>query len=266
MKHIINIFIALFCIANLISAQDTLYVYKAGAVYSKCAISEIDSVTFSKIYPISGSVSDNDGHTYKYKQIGSQVWMTENLRTSKYRNGESISNPTVDADWLATTVGAWCNYNNDATTYDSKYGKLYNWYALNDSRNIAPTGWHVATDADWTNLTNYVEANLGTSISLGKALASTTDWLPDFNAGAIGNNLSLNNYSGFSALPGGARSTKLNGAFVAIGNDCYFNSISTQDISTYVLGRSLFYRYDGAYISYGDKSSGCSVRCVRDAQ
>ena len=96
--------------------------------------------------------ADADGNNYTSVTIGTQTWMASNLRVTHYRNGESITNLTVDADWAGATFAAWCDYSNLAAN-GTKYGHLYNWYAAADSRNIAPVGWHVPTDAEWTTLT-----------------------------------------------------------------------------------------------------------------
>jgi uncharacterized protein (TIGR02145 family) len=273
MKVILSLFIALFLIANVAMSQDTLYVYKAGIVAYKSAINSVDSISFTYIKPSSGTVADNDGHTYSYKTIGTQTWMTENLRTSKYQNGESISNPTLATDWASTTLGAWCNYNNDVAN-DSKYGKLYNWYAVADARNIAPVGWHVASDAEWTTLTNYISANLGNSVSVAKALAATTDWSTETPFGTntniltIGNNLPINNSSGFSALPGGLRNFfgGANGTFSAdyfIGyNGCWWSS--TEVSAANAFNRGFGCTSSNINTDSSGKCSGCSVRCVRD--
>ena len=217
--------------------------------------------------PVVGTLIDNDGHTYNYRKIGTQVWMTENLRTSKYRNGERISNLTLAADWSAATLGAWCYYNHDATL-GRKYGKLYNWYAVADNRNIAPVGWHVATDEEWTTLINYLIANgynYDGSTSgdyYAKSLAATTDWATDSGTGTIGNDLTQNNRSGFSALPGGYRYYS-NGTFGGVGFGGYWWS------STEYGGRFAWHRYMNYINSYvsglgNSKQYGFSVRCVRD--
>lgn len=143
-----------------------------------------------------------------------------------------------------------------------KYGNLYNWFAVNDSRNIAPTGWHVATDAEWTTLENYVTTNLGTSVSVAKALAATTDWATYSAAGAIGNNPSINNYSGFSGLPGGFRSN-YDGTFYDVSNTGYWWS-SSEISTTYAYYRYLYYYGSTVGSSYDAKSTGCSVRCIKD--
>lgn len=206
------------------------------------------------------TVKDIDGNVYQTVTIGTQVWMVENLKTTKYRNGDPIPNVTDDTEWSNLTTGAQCNYNNDAAI-GNKYGKLYNWYAVSDGRNIAPTGWHVSSDAEWTTLENYVAANLGTSGSVAKALASKTDWASSTDAGAVGNDLTKNNTSGFSALPGGYRYD--DGIFYYIG---YYGIwwTSTESDTNYAWNRSLNYYGPGVDRYYNYKEFGCSVRCVRD--
>ena len=144
-----------------------------------------------------------------------------------------------------------------------KYGYLYNWHAVVDTRNIAPVGWHVPTDAEWTILTNYVTANPGTSINVAKALAATTDWTISTNVGAIGNNLSINNYSGFNARPGGVRYGVV-GPFGEVGNYGYWWSSTASSTST-AYHRYLIYGYINVYrSSLTAKSNGYAVRLVRD--
>jgi len=210
--------------------------------------------------PDDGTVKDFDGNVYHTVTIGTQVWMVENLKNTKYRDGSPIPNVTDDTDWGNLTTGAYSNYNNNATI-GNKYGKLYNWYAVNDSRNITPTGWHVPTDAEWTTLENYVSANLGTSGSMGKALTAKTDWTSSNYPGAIGNDLTKNNSSGFTALPGGTRYSS--GVFNLIGGSCPWWS-SSEDGTDYALGRDVDYFLSVVGKTYADKNCGLSVRCVRD--
>jgi len=205
-----------------------------------------------------GTVKDIDGNTYNTIIIGTQVWMVENLKTTKYRNGDAIPTVTDATVWLALKTGAQCNYDNDAAI-GAKYGKLYNWYAVNDSRSLAPVGWHVASDAEWTMLVNYVvSSNLGTSGFEAKALASKTDWYSSTSVGAIGNDLTKNNTTGFTALPGGGRI--FSGTFIFRGNSGYWWSSTEYGADYLTLG------VDGSRVSRGyyDESSGFSVRCVRD--
>ena len=205
---------------------------------------------------------DGDGNNYTIVSVGNQTWMAENLKTTKYRNGNLITNLFVAADWAAATSGAWLNYKNDVAN-GTKYGKLYNWYAVNDSRKIAPTGWHVATDAEWTTLENYVFANQGTSISVAKALAANINWSAYTSTGSVGNNLSINNYSGFSALPGGFRTSYSDGVFRNVGSGGYWWSSTSYDTS-YAWYRELYCTDSTVSRDNYPKASGFSVRCVRD--
>ncbi len=141
----------------------------------------------------SQTVTDIDGNTYNTVQIGTQVWMSENLKTSRYRNGGSIPYVLGNAAWAALTTGAWSNYDHDAAN-DPIYGKLYNWYTtLGDT--LCPTGWGVPTDAEWTTLTTYLG---GESVAGGKMKSIGTAYWSSPNTGAT-------NESGFSVLPGGYR-------------------------------------------------------------
>ena len=199
-----------------------------------------------------GTMSDNDGNTYKTIQIGTQVWMAENLKTTKYRNGDQIEPVADDANWGTLTAGAYCWYNKDAAANKATYGALYNWYAVNDSRNIAPAGWHVASDAEWTTLTNYLVSTGVSSFGLLKE-TGFSHWLSP-NTGATDS-------SGFTALPGGNR--YIDGAFNGVGGYGLWWSSSAYGASS-AWGRSL--GYDGANVSRanGYKQIGFSVRCVRD--
>lgn len=257
MKTIWTLFLGLLIAVNCATAQDKLYVYKAGVVIYEQAISGVDSITF---YKIDSEAKDVDGNIYKTVIIGNQTWMAENLRTTRYRNGDAITNVTGDAQWAALITGAWCNYNNDPVM-DTKYGKYYNFYAIADARKIAPTGWHVATDAEWTTLANYVAANVGNSISLAKALAATTDWTTYATVGAIGCNLALNNSTGFSALPIGYHGA--GGSFYSFGIISFFWT-ATEYSATGARLRELDYNYNNIGNSYTNKKTGYPVRCVKD--
>lgn len=208
-----------------------------------------------------GTVTDIEGNVYHTVIIGTQTWMVENLKTTKYRNGDAIPNITNGSAWSNLTTGAQCNYNNDSAI-GNKYGKLYNWYALNDSRNIAPNGWHVASDAEWTTLENYVAANLGTSGSVAKALASKTDWASSTNGSAIGNDLTKNNTSGFTALPGGVRD--YDGEFYRVSVDGFWWSPNESNVGD-DWGRVMFSSTSTVYKNRdGIRECGFSVRCIKD--
>ena len=196
-----------------------------------------------------GTVTDIDGNTYNTVVIGTQEWMQENLKVSKYRNGDPIPTNLSNTTWQNTTSGAYAIYN-DSTTNNSIYGKLYNWYAVADPRELCPVGWHMPSDSEWTTLENF----LGGSLVAGGAMkAVSTLWLSP-NTGAT-------NSSGFSGLPGGARFS--NGAYYNVGNSGVWWS-STQYSTADAWSRLLFCSNGVVYRNYYDESYGFSVRCVRD--
>lgn len=198
-----------------------------------------------------GTVTDIDGNVYNTVTIGTQVWMVENLKTTKYRDGTSIPNVTDNTDWSNLTTGANCDYNNTPSNADT-YGKLYNWYAATDARNIAPTGWHVPSDEEWSTLTTF----LGGEIVAGGKLkeSGTTHWNSP--------NTDATNSSGFTALPGGARFGG-SGAFNKIGGDGYWWT-SSELSATNAVYRFMYYEYGSVTSIFTIKEQGFSVRCVKD--
>ena len=198
-----------------------------------------------------GSVSDNDGNTYKTIQIGTQTWMAENLKTTKHNDGTAIPLVTDGTAWAALSTPGYCWYSNDAATYKATYGALYNWYAVNTG-NLCFTGWHVPTDAEWTTLTNYLG---GETIAGGKLKETGTSHWSSPNTGAT-------NESGFTALPGGARSL-ISGTFVDVGNYGGWRS-STEYSTGNSYGRCMRCSYGYvSRVSYIVRT-GFSVRCLRD--
>lgn len=198
----------------------------------------------------SGTVKDIDGNVYNTVTIGPQVWMVENLKTTKYRNGDPIPIVTDDIAWGNLTTGAQCNYNNDAAT-GNKYGKFYNWHAVNDSRNLAPAGWHVATAEEFDELTIYLG---GGAVAGGKMKEIGTSHWAAPNAGAT-------NESSFTALPVGFRAND--------GTSTYDRSVGIWWSSTEYIANNVFYYEMNCNDSYIRKVSslkecGFSVRCVRD--
>ncbi len=219
--------------------------------------------------PVETDIDDNidiDGNVYTTITIGTQVWMVENLKTTKYRNGEPISNITDNSAWATSTKGAWCSCNNNVAN-DSKYGKLYNWYAVNDSRKLAPKGWHIPSEAEWSTLINYIAVNLGVSVSSAKALAAKTDWSPSTGVGAVGNDLSNNNSSGFTALAGGFRGVNgPSGVFGWFrGTACFWTANGLNE-SWGPAAASLRIESNSDKVNAGSfyRSDGLSVRCIKD--
>jgi len=211
------------------------------------------------------TVTDIDGNIYNTVTIGTQVWMVENLKTTRYNNGRSIPLVSHGPTWYNLTSPAYCWYNFDDANKNI-YGTLYNWYTVKTGK-LAPTGWHVPTDAEWTTLENYLIANgyncdgTTTGNKIAKSFAATTFWKTDTTLGAIGNDLTRNNTSGFAGLPGGCRGS--GGTFGSIGNYGYWWS-STEYSARYVWYRYL--HYDGFNVgrSNASKQYGFSVRCLRD--
>lgn len=191
--------------------------------------------------------------------IGTQVWTTKNLDVPKYRNGDPIPHVTDSAQWSNLTTGAWCWYNNDSASYGATYGRLYNWYAVNDPRGLAPQGWHVPSNSEWDKMTLFLDPTADTTLpgpyvgtTIGTQLKSTSGW---YNSGHGSNS------SGFVGLPGGFR--VYDGTFGAIG---YGGAwwCSTEYSTSNAWYRALSYDY-ADMVRYGNyKTGGLSVRIVRD--
>jgi uncharacterized protein (TIGR02145 family) len=198
-------------------------------------------------------VTDADGNVYTYVQIGTQQWIVEPLKTTKFNDG-SVIPPLPDAgDWAADTNGAYCWYNNDSATYKATYGALYNWYAVNSVAPalLAPTGWKVPTDADWTTLITLLG---GLTVAGGKLKElGTAHW----NAPNVG----ATDEVSFMLLPTGYRSDA--GLFVTNGTTSDTWSSSEKDATT-AWAREVFYSDIIMNRIFGYKKAGYAVRCMRD--
>ena len=212
---------------------------------------------------VTGTVTDIDGNVYRTVKIGEQWWMAENLRVKHYRYGDTIpylmDNYTWGS-WSRLEMGACCSYNY-AEAIGKIYGLLYNWYALNDSRNIAPEGWHIPTHDDWKKL----EIFLGMSTSE----AARNAWRGTDEGGMLKEtgtahwkspNDGATDEFNFSALPGGAR---FNDDFYGLGAYAYFWT-STGNPNYYASYRSLYFRYSDIFVYSVSVDHGFSVRCVKD--
>lgn len=202
-------------------------------------------------------MTDQEGNVYKTIVIDTQEWMAENLKTSIYRNGESIANVTNNSQWAGLSTGAWCYYND--SQYECPYGKLYNWHAVADPRNVCPTGWHVPTDVEWSVLINYLDPNadggLNANNTAGGKMKSigTQYWLIP--------NQDATNESGFSGLPGGNRDD--DGTVYNFGDYGYWWS-STESDTYNAWNRGLNYYNGDVYYYFNSKKDGFSVRCLKD--
>jgi uncharacterized protein (TIGR02145 family) len=199
-------------------------------------------------------IKDIDGNVYKIVTIGSQIWMAENLKTTRYNNGTAIPNVTSDTEWSSLSTGAYCWHDNDFANYGNTYGALYNWYAVNTG-NLCPTGWHVPTYDEWVTLVTFLG---GSSIAGAKLKETgTAHWLSP-NTGA-------DNSSGFSALPGGVRQYTT-GNFIYLTEYGYWWS-STENYATdawsfYLNSVSAYFTWN--FIKDYGKRDGSSVRCMKN--
>jgi uncharacterized protein (TIGR02145 family) len=192
------------------------------------------------------TVTDIDGNLYYIVAIGTQLWMKENLKTTKYNDGSAIP---LNTTWVNPTTPAYCWYNNDATTYKAIYGALYNWYTVNTG-NVCPTGWRVPTDAAFTVLTTYLG---GSTVAGGKLKeAGTVHWLSP--------NTAATNVTGFTAVGGGHRLT--NGSFAVINQNNDLWSSNQADASNGI-NRYMLYNDAGVTSYNSGKGLGFSVRCIK---
>ncbi len=206
-----------------------------------------------------GTFTDKrDGKIYKTVVIGNQVWTIKNLDVSTFRNGDPITEAKTKEEWIKTgkeRKPAWCYYDND-TANGRIYGKIYNWYAVNDTRGLAPAGWHVPTDAEWTTLTNF----LGGEGTAGKKMKSTSGWKETSNT-------TNTNTSGFSGLPGGGCLSS--GTFYNKEGFGYWWSSTEVNSSTGVNTNRIWNRnlnyYNGIVNRGGSEiTSGEYVRCIKN--
>ncbi len=208
------------------------------------------SLTGSLITHGSGTVTDIDGNRYQTVTIGTQTWMRENLRTTKYHNGDTIPEITIHEDWINDSLGSYCLLSNDET-YNVPNGKLYNWFVVENSTSVCPTGWHVPSDTEWTTLTDYLG---GLTTAGGKMKETKLRHWSSPNSGAT-------NESGFTGLAGGRRNHY--GDFANHYTRAYWWS-STEISASEASGRRVSYNDAAAYITSFDKDFGCSIRCLKD--
>jgi len=218
-------------------------------------------------------ITDIDGNNYTVLEIGTQIWTTQNLNVSKYRNGDPILQVSSTTEWANSTTGAWCYYKNEEEN-GGIFGKLYNWYAINDPRGLAPEGWHIPSNNEWillkdyliTNGYNYDETVTGNKI--GKSMATTTLWATNRGQadldgsnpqeGDIGWGLGRNNISGFSALPGNKRN--------GIGSNAnWWSSTPSSTSNLKAIGFRLAYNSNSLSVLTNEyKRNGVSIRCVKN--
>jgi uncharacterized protein (TIGR02145 family) len=220
-----------------------------------------------------GSLSDGDNNVYRTVKIGTQDWMAENLKTTRYNDGQAIIHREKSDDWSGQE-GSYCWYDNNSRAYKSLYGALYNWTAVNTGK-LCPTGWHVPDIDEWKTLENYLITSgfnfdgTTTENRLASSLAATTKWEASTEPGSPGHTSTVNNRSGFSALPAGMRDpTHGWDTFKGIGSSCGWWTAT--EMGSFALHCSLDNHY--SYLHLDDPqqlsstlwSYGFSVRCVKD--
>ena len=213
------------------------------------------------------SVKDGDGNAYNTVTIGTQIWLGENLKTTKYNDKTEIPLVTDDTEWEGLTTPGYCWYNNNSS-YKNTYGALYNWYVVNTGK-LCPSGWHVPSNTEWTALEDYLIANgfnydgSATGNKIAKSLASASGWQISMETGAPGNTdfPDYRNKSGFKAVPGGYRYE--DGSFRLLGIACEgwtSSSYNTDRGWQYDIDKD----YSGEILGHCEKMDGLTVRCLKD--
>ncbi len=233
---------------------DKLYYIRAYATNSK-GTSYGNAISFTTLKIPVDSLADIDGNIYHVVPVGEQSWLRENLRVKRYRNGDAISQVTLDSQWKILTTGAYCSYDNlpeNATTY----GNIYNWYALNDTRGLCPSGWHVPSDTEWEKLGNFLGG-----LDVAGGLLKSTGTIEQGSGLWYAPNTNATNSSEFSGLPGGYRINY--GTFYSLGNVAYFwSSSDTASVNgwNYVLDAN----NGELQRNFNLKPNGFSVRCCKN--
>ena len=256
--------------SNIVNLNPSTTYYVRAYIVTKDGVAYGSQETFSTLaeIPKTGTLSDVDGNTYHYITIGTQRWMVENLRTTKYRNGVLIgTTPTLDTNILneITPKYQWANNGDESSI--ATYGRLYTWYAVNDSRGLAPNGWHIATSTDWTTLLNYLMANgynydkTTSDNKVAQSLASNSGWMTSSIIGSPGYDMSKNNSTGLSMYPTAGRFNNgfySNGFQFAAWTQTEYDSSNALYIQFNNNGTSLLLQLPS------NKCFGCAVRCVMD--
>ncbi len=228
---------------------------------------EISFITLSYSYVQGSVVNDIDGNSYPtiITNCNNQVWMQKNLNVTKYRNGDSIPQVTDPTQWANLTTGAWCYYQNNSVN-GITYGKLYNWYAVNDPRGLAPTGYHIPSSSEWTNLTECLNGAINAGYCMKEK--GNLHWQSityQVGTGLYAVKTMSDNRSGFTGLPGGYRVHY--GAFFGLNAFGDYGQWWSKEKNTNLVA-SFGLRYDSGQASIsssgGVKAMGFSVRCLKD--
>jgi len=257
-----------FCSKQNAPINDVITVNRSGYLNYSESVTNSENIGIKiKLIVCADTVRDIDGNLYQAVRLGNQVWTVENLRTTRLRDGTTISLITDNVQWSSNNSAAYCYYANtkDIDTIN-KFGALYTWHTVATGK-LTPAGWHIPTNIEWNTLQDHLIAawynwdSTNTGNKIGKAMASRTYW--DFfdMPGTVGYDVTKNNRCGFTALPSGYRFN--NGNFYSIGSSSYWWSATNHDINL-AWNRSLSNNLDYLYSSYLFKNCGYSVRMVKD--
>jgi len=249
-----------------VNAQnDTMYIMKAGVSVGVYIVNDIDSIIFYKPEGYVPTIEDIEGNSYPIITLGTQVWMAENLKTTRYSDGSYIPLITDAAAWAALTSDAYCYYDNDEETNGSLYGALYNWAAVNTGM-LCPSGWHVPSDPEWKQLEMY--------LGMDEAVANTAGYRGVNEGSKIAGNAELW-YDGlleadpqfalteFNAIPGGSRNES--GNFGSISLNAYWWT-STEGSLDYAFMHALSFNETNILRLSKLKYNALSVRCIKDSE
>jgi uncharacterized protein (TIGR02145 family) len=236
----------LFILLALVLGSPAIFAQAPGPKVAKKATATIPADPKASKEENGRYTDTKNGQTYETVKIGAQIWMAENLKSTKYNDGSAILNISDADKWYDTKMPAYCWYKNDIN-YKNEYGALYNWYAVNTGK-LCPIGWHVPAKSDWKKLKAYLGENAGSKLKK----IGLTHW-------KYGNN-DANNSSGFTALPGGCCAV---GEFRNMGTNGYWWSSSgfDNDASSCLI---LYYDHGEADQNIQDKRNGYNVRCIKD--
>ena len=235
--------------SNISGATNSSYILPAGILnttYYKCFVKCTATNTQAWSTALKMAVKTE-------ASIGGKILSAKNLNVSKFRNGDPIPEAKTEAEWMAAINSqkpAWCYYNNDPAN-DTRDGKLYNWYAVIDPRGLAPAGWHIPSDAEWSNLCS---AHAASASSQGMLMKSQSAWFRNGNG---------TNSLGFNAFPSGYRDLQYNGAFF-VGINEVARWWSSTEAGGYVKSRALNYNYNNCSSPSNATNWGCPVRCIKD--
>ena len=243
-------------------AQQNLLIRKTDNTVLSIPLSDIVSITFSAapVVAAGATVSDVDGNVYGTVRIGTQVWMAENLRTTRYRNGQPIDHPGTDNQaWASNRSGAYAWYNNDERVFKQPYGAVYNWFAVSNPLGLCPAGWHVPSQSEWQILREFAG---GAQAAGGKLKSGRA--APDPHPRWDSPNVGATNETGFSAVPSGSRHSA--GAYQMLGQEATFWTSTPNGTGADSQVYDWLIRSNSGGLGNGwtSRNSGLAVRCAKD--